>query len=201
MAERTHYSGYTVPIIKRPTAKRGGIHLRSRFVPAVSLQKVNEQRLRKQKLLKEATKAMKNGGTGLQDNIREVDLMHRETLLPAEDPEEPTVQIFSEIMDEVKSQSNFPWCYEQMRTKFVFKKIINTYQYRIKQEDRMYLQDLADWIRLSFQHYGRPAKIQVLMSYVLINRITDESRYFYVSFFFVAIFANCAISFRRVKIQ
>ena len=56
---------------------------------------------------------------------------------------------------------DFDWCWKQIRTKFDKKKVVSSYQYRIKKEDRMYLENLADWIAISFEHFGKPGKLQV----------------------------------------
>ena len=121
--------------------------------------------------------------------------------LPTADPPFYSIDdsIRLEILDPIKELKDFAIVWDQIKTKYTHYKLSSSYQFRIPAEDSHRMKDIRDWIRLSYDHFGKPSKLTVYVSYLLRNRKSNEFRFFYQVSVCVGVFILCCCC--RVKTQ
>ena len=171
MAEQVHHTGRVLPV-------KTGYNLRSRFVMRGKGGE-REARVAPYPLVP----PLPPKGVGMVEHATALPMIP--VPLPPEEPMKIPKHILNGEMLPIlqknirKDRNNYHW--NQVRTKRWETSICGSYQFRIPKKDSMYLQNLEHWIRLSFLHFARPCKLQVMVSYVLWNKETDTSRWFYSS--------------------
>ena len=102
------------------------------------------------------------------------------SMLPPPDPSfDISDDIRLEILDPIKQMDKFRWMiWEQIKTKYTRNKLSCEYRMRIPNSDSHNMTYVKDWIQLTYDHFGNPAKLTVKVSYLVKHRITGEYRFF-----------------------
>ena len=186
MAERVNHKGIITRLQKRKLDDQTTENIKHR------LNLSNSKRAQRLEDMKDATDGFVDSkqadGDGLSDGVggdtatgneertRSITVSQE---LPTPDPLQITDEMWMDILDPIKKMDNFWSIWNQIKTKYSHNKLVSRYQFRIKAADSHNIRDIKDWVRLSFDHFDKPSKLTVSVSYILRNRKTGEFRFFY----------------------